>query len=131
MRPTRECAPGLPPRPRREPTSRVTRIDHADPAPGESPGGPGDGARRCAGCPRPWNTGGDLGQPIAIAHPVGRPDRQRTPARAGSDIDVVDLEGNDRVVRRCRQLATAGPEDDLPRDQGYFTGRAARIAPAV
>jgi|BarGraIncu00222A_1022003.scaffolds.fasta_scaffold88782_2 hypothetical protein len=83
------------------------------------------------GCPRPWNTGGDFGQPIAIAHPVVRPDRQHTPARAGSDIDVVDLEGNDRVVRRCRQLATAGPEDDLPRDQGYFTGRAARIAPAV
>jgi len=47
-----ECAPGLPPRPhRREPTSRVTRIDHADPAPDDSPGGPGDGARRCAGVP--------------------------------------------------------------------------------
>lgn len=47
-----------------------------------------------------------------------------------ADVEAYEYAAAD-IVRRCRQLATAGPEDDLPRDQGYFTGRAARIAPAV
>jgi hypothetical protein len=56
----------------------------------------------------------ELGQPQRVNDLVGFPDAQDRPPGAGGRVELIELEGDHAIARRCGQLASVGrPKDDL------------------